>query len=63
MRNKDGKVLFSQVHQLDSDWTTRIQIGHRRFRLLERIIDWFILSFNRPKLTESNLEHYERPKS
>lgn len=55
-QSSDTEPLFSPSHKPHIDWTTRIQVGHTRFYKLEKLIDWFVLRFSRPKLTDSNFK-------
>ena len=52
----DSLPLFSAKHEPDPDWTTRIQIGRKRFYTLERIIDTVRLFIFRPKISKEALE-------
>ena len=55
----DNKPLNSIQHPADPDFTTRIQIGSKRFYLIEKIINWFYFRFHRPKLSNDNFEYID----
>ncbi len=52
----DGISLYSESHKECEDFCTRIQIGTKRFKIIERIINWFYLRFARPKLSKDAIE-------
>jgi len=53
----DNQPLFSQSHQINNlNWTTRIQIGHHRFKKVEKVIDLIRLFIFRPKLSKDNFK-------
>lgn len=62
MKKKHSNEIsfFSEEHKPQENWTTRIQIGTYRFKILEGIIDYFYFKFYRPKITNNALEKIKK---